>query len=482
MNRQRDLFRDLCENATDLIQSVTPEGRFLYVNRAWLDTLGYGREEVDGLTVFDVIHPDSREHCERVMRDVMRGEQAMRIEAEFRAKDGRKIAVEGTAQCMFRDGNPVATSGIFRDVSDRARARDELDRLFNLSLDLLCIAGTDGYFKHINPAFERVLGYTRQELLSRSFIEFVHPDDRQGTLREVENLASGRLVVDFRNRYRARDGSFRWLAWRASPLADQGLIYAVARDVTDEKRMQELMARQSAELARSNADLEQFAYVASHDLRAPLRAIANLSEWIEEDMPAELPEKVKGHIEKLRRRVERMENLTEDLLRYSRVGHEPEEICHVDTAEMIRDLTSLLAPPDGFTVEVAPGMPVFETVKAPLEQVFRNLIGNAFKHHDRTAGTVVFACSDVDPWYEFSVRDDGPGIPEKHQETVFAMFRKLESRDRVEGTGIGLALVKRIVESHGGNVRLESKLGEGSTFRFSWPKTIEGHHAENPDS
>jgi PAS domain S-box-containing protein len=307
MNRQRDLFRDLCENATDLIQSVAPEGRFLYVNRAWLDTLGYGREEVDGLTVFDVIHPDSREHCERVMRDVMRGEQAMRIEAEFRAKDGRKIAVEGTAQCMFRDGNPVATSGIFRDVSDRARARDELDRLFNLSLDLLCIAGTDGYFKHINPAFERVLGYTRQELLSRSFIEFVHPDDRQGTLREVENLASGRLVVDFRNRYRARDGSFRWLAWRASPLADQGLIYAVARDVTDEKRMQELMARQSAELARSNADLEQFAYVASHDLRAPLRAIANLSEWIEEDMPAELPEKVKGHIEKLRRRVERME-------------------------------------------------------------------------------------------------------------------------------------------------------------------------------
>jgi PAS domain S-box-containing protein len=480
MQGEGDIFRDLCENATDLIQSVSPEGRFVYVNRAWLETLGYAAEEVAGLNVFDVIHPDSREHCERLLQEVMRGEQPTHIEAEFRTKDGRKLAVEGTARCMFRQGSPVSTSGIFRDVTDLKRTRDELDRLFTLSLDLLCIAGTDGFFKQINPAFERVLGYSREELLSRSFIEFVHPDDRAETLAEVENLAKGLPVVDFQNRYRAKNGEFRWLAWRSAPMAEKGLIYAIARDITDRKRMELLMARQSEELARSNADLEQFAYVASHDLRAPLRAIGNLSEWIEEDLSGELPDKVREHITTLRGRVTRMENLIDDLLKYSRAGHESGEICRVDSAEMIRDVASLLAPPDGFVIEAVPPMPVFDAAKAPLEQVFRNLIGNAVKHHDRPSGKIVVSARDLGEWFEFSVGDDGPGIPEQAHETVFKMFHKLESRDRVEGTGMGLALVKRIVECHGGEVHIASSPDRGSTFRFTWPKTIEGQHAENP--
>jgi PAS domain S-box-containing protein len=481
MDREEERFRALCENATDLIQSVSPEGRFLYVNRAWLETLGYSPDEVPGLSVFDVVHPDSREHCERVLRDVMRGKPATGIEAAFCTKDGRRIEVEGTARCVMREGKPLSTAGIFRDVTERKRARDELDRLFSLSLDLLCIAGTDGYFKRINPAFERVLGYNREELLSRSFIEFVHPDDREATLAEVENLAKGFPVVDFQNRYRAKDGSFRWLAWRSAPLPEHGLIYAVARDVTEQRRMQEQLARQAGELARSNADLEQFASVASHDLRAPLRVVANLTEWIEEDLPGELPDKVRQHITKLHDRVARMQRLIDDLLSYSRAGRERGEIVRVDSAAMIRELVSLLAPPEAFVVEVAPEMPVFTTAKAPLEQVFRNLLGNAIQHHDRADGKVVVSCRDRGERYEFSVRDDGPGIPAESQSLVFDMFHKLKPRGRVESSGIGLALVKRIVEVHGGQVRLESEPGRGATFRFSWPKTIEVDHAENPD-
>jgi len=132
---------------------------------------------------------------------------------------------------------------------------EELGRLFELSLDLLCVAGTDGYFKHVNPAFTRVLGYEQEELLRRSFLEFVHPDDRESTLREVENLARGLPVVDFQNRYLARDGTYRWLAWRSAPVPDQGLIYAVARDITERKHIEEVMTRQAGELARSNDDL-----------------------------------------------------------------------------------------------------------------------------------------------------------------------------------------------------------------------------------
>jgi PAS domain S-box-containing protein len=293
VEEHEEFFRDLVDNANDLIQSITPEGRFIYVNDAWRSTLGYTDEDLKTLNVFDVVHPDSRDHCMTVMQAVMKGKPAGHIQADFLTRDGRRVSVEGSASCRMVGGKAMATRGIFRDVSERNRIQDELDRLFNLSLDLLCVAGADGYFKHINPAFEHVLGYSKEELLSRPFVEYVHPDDRPSTVTEMERLVQGLPVVDFQNRYLAKDGQYRWLAWRSTPALDTGLIYAVARDITKEKRNQEIMKRTAEELARSNADLEQFAYVASHDLLAPLRAISNLSEWIEEDLaenPQEAPQ------------------------------------------------------------------------------------------------------------------------------------------------------------------------------------------------
>src|SRR5262249_17119553 len=154
-----DFFRDLCDNAHDLIQSVSAEGKFLYVNRSWLQTLGYRPEDVADLTVFDIIHPDSLAHCQQVMQGLIEGKPAVDITAEFRARDGRAVPVEGSASARFEGGRLVSTRGIFRDVTKRRRAEEDLDNLFRLSLDLLCIAGTDGFFKRLNPAFEKVLGY-----------------------------------------------------------------------------------------------------------------------------------------------------------------------------------------------------------------------------------------------------------------------------------------------------------------------------------
>ena len=481
MEESAEFFRDLCENASDLIQSVSPEGRFLYVNHAWLRTLGYASEEVAGLNVFDVIHPDSRAHCEVAMAEVMTGRPATRIEAEFRSKDGRKVPVEGSATCRFEGGRPVSTRGIFRDISARRKVQAELDHLFNLSLDLLCVASVDGYLKEINPAFERVLGYSREELLSRSFIEFVHPDDRASTLAEVERLAQGIAVVDFQNRYRARDGTYRWLAWRSVPVPERGLIYAVARDITRQKRVQEAMALQTEELARSNADLEQFAYAASHDLRAPLRSIVKLAEWIEEELPDVASDKLKGHLAQLKGRVHRMETMTDDLLRYARAGREGGAADWVDTATLVRDLTFLLSPPEGIRVAASGPLPAVRTARSPLEQVFRNLIGNAIKHHDRADGAVAVSARDLGDSYEFAVADDGPGIPADSRQEVFKMFHQLKSRDQMEGSGIGLSLVKRIVEGHGGRVWIDPAEGRGTTFRFTWPKSMAAEAAENGD-
>ncbi len=163
--------------------------------------------------------------------------------------------MDDSAEGMVTSGN-----------AGRTPAVGDLERLFNMSLDLLCIAGLDGYFKHLNPAFTTALGYQEEDLLSKGFIEFVHPDDHASTFAAVAQLAEGLDVVDFENRYLAADGSWRWLAWRSTSVPDEGLIFAIARDITEHKQLQELTARQAEELARSNADLEQFASIASHDL------------------------------------------------------------------------------------------------------------------------------------------------------------------------------------------------------------------------
>jgi signal transduction histidine kinase len=256
------------------------------------------------------------------------------------------------------------------------------------------------------------------------------------------------------------------------PMEDLGLVYAVARDITEHKRSEEIMARQAEELARSNSLLEEFAYAASHDLQAPLRAIANLVEWVEEDFPEEVPEQVGVHLGKLRTQVQRMQNLTDDLLAYSRAGRIEEVVLAVDTAELIEEVSELLAPPAGMVVVADADLPKLATARSPLEQVFRNLIGNAIQHHDRDEGKISVSSADRGGEIEFGVADDGPGIPQVDHDRVFTMFHRSSSSERAESTGIGLALVKRIVEIHGGRVWLESPGERGTTFRFTWPKKM----------
>lgn len=352
----------------------------------------------------------------------------------------------------------------------RGSAEVERDRLFRVSQDLLCVAGLDGYFKEINPAFERVLGYGRGELLARAFIQFIHPEDRARTSAEMERLSRGELTVDFENRYRAKDGSYRWLAWRATPIPEEGLVFAVARDVTLQKALEIRLEKQASELARSNADLEQFAYVASHDLMAPLRAIENLAEWVEEDMPPDLPDSVREHLHELRRRVKRLQAMTDDLLEYSRAGRGEEAWERVDTAKLVCEIADMLAPRAGFEVVAGAGLPVLETARTPLEQVLRNLIANALAHHDGERGRVLVEAADRGNAIDFRVVDDGPGVPDEAREKIFQMFFRL-APEGGPGSGLGLALARRLVERAGGRIWVESASGRGAAFCFTWPRS-----------
>jgi PAS domain S-box-containing protein len=240
------------------------------------------------------------------------------------------------------------------------------------------------------------------------------------------------------------------------------------------KLLEVRVAERTAELERSNQELNQFAYVASHDLKAPLRAIDALAGWISEDAAAVLPPRSADHLTKMRSRVRRMEKLLDDLLAYSRAGrihHPPEDI---DLALLVQDIAGVLSPPPGFAVIVEPPVPVLHTPRASLELVLRNLIGNAIKHHHRTYGEICVRAVERGEMVEISVQDDGPGIAPAYHARIFEMFQTLQSRDKTEGSGMGLAIVKKLVEGNGGTIAVESQVGKGTTFRFTWPRTTNG--------
>jgi signal transduction histidine kinase len=221
-----------------------------------------------------------------------------------------------------------------------------------------------------------------------------------------------------------------------------------------------------------NKELEEFAYIASHDLKAPLRVIENASKWLEEDLREHLTDETRESMKLLRGRVARMEKLLDDLLEYSRVGRVTDEryVEVISGDVLMANVLALLSPPEGFTVTVSPGFAGIHVRGMPLQQILMNLVGNAIKHHDKNNGCIEVRVEDRGAYYAFAVQDDGPGIPAQFHEQIFKMFQTLKPRDQVEGSGIGLAMVRKNIEVFGGTLNLESAEGEGSIFRFTWPK------------
>ncbi|HSG63577.1 MAG TPA: ATP-binding protein [Gammaproteobacteria bacterium] len=248
-------------------------------------------------------------------------------------------------------------------------------------------------------------------------------------------------------------------------------IFATATDISDRRDIEQQLEAKQAELVRSNRDLEQFAYVASHDLKAPLRAIDVLVQWLREDLADYEGGDVQENLTLLTQRTQRLGRLLDDLLEYSRVGRKVGDIARIDANAMVKDLVELMSPPAGIEVEIAGRLPTFATYATPFEQVLRNLINNAIKHHPGPTGHIVVSCKENADYYVFSIADDGAGIPQEYAERVFQMFQTLKPRDEVEGSGMGLAIVSRIVEWQGGRVWFEpGPGGRGTDFKFQWKR------------
>jgi PAS domain S-box-containing protein len=378
--------------------------------------------------------------------------------------------VPGESGAPSQVGEPAKTGGAPEGDYD-------VEKLFQLSRDLLCIAGTDGRFKKVNPAFERTLGFSTEELLRRPFYEFIHPDDLAATEEEVAKLAQGIPTISFRNRFQCSDGSYKHLLWTAQPEAETGLLYSVARDVTQRvERADELLrAKDQAELAaRVKSD---FLANMSHEIRTPMNGIIGMAELALETA-TQTP--VREQLQVIRQSAEALLVLLHDILDFSKIEAKKVEIDArtFDLREVVGDAAKTLAVEAhrkgleiAFVVDgTLPRLQVGDPMR--LRQVLLNLVGNAVKFTD--VGEVVInvesrGASLGANLVHFSVADTGVGIPEEKRESIFDSFSQADTsaRRRFGGTGLGLAICARLVELMGGRIWLESELGTGSVFHFT---------------
>ncbi|WP_338092429.1 PAS domain S-box protein [Sorangium cellulosum] len=341
----------------------------------------------------------------------------------------------------------------------------------------------DGHHEYFNRRWYDYTGMTPEDTAGEGWSRIIHPDERAQALESWREALRTGEPYESQCRLRRADGVYCWFIGRAVAARDgSGRIvrwFGTYTDIDEQKRAEEERQRLVQALERSNKELDQFAYVTSHDLKAPLRGIANLSQWIEEDLNDKMTPESRKQLDLLRGRVHRLENLIDGILSYSRAGRIREKPEAIDVSKLLRDIVELLAPPPETRVEIAPDMPTLVTERAPLQQTFLNLISNALKHAGRADPEVRLGARDAGPFWEFSVSDNGTGIAPEYHDRIWGIFQTLQARDKVEGTGIGLSVVQKIVLSKGGRAWVESAVGAGATFRFTWPK-VEAREPSSP--
>lgn len=464
---------EVLEAAPTALLLVDRQGHIVRVNRHAEQLFGYPRQDLLGQSITVLMPERFRPGHPALMQGYFAAPSPRPMgggrELYGRHQDGREIPIEiGLMPIETRQG--LATLASIIDISERKRAEQWFRMVVEASPSAMLIVSPTGVITLVNRRAEELFGYTRAELMGQP-LERLLPERFRDTHRtQVEQhsltgatraMSSGR---DFAGR--RKDGTEMPLEIGLNPLPMSDGVYtlASATDVTARRRAED-------ELRRSNAELEQFAYVASHDLQEPLRMVASFTELLGQRYRGQLDEKADKYIHFAVDGARRMQRLVADLLAYSRVGSQGKPLVPVSTEAVLRRVLLILGATiqsSGATVEQGP-LPVVLADEGQLQQLLQNLIGNALKFRGERPPHVRIAAQPVGDRWEFTLADNGIGIEMQYAERIFQMFQRLHDRGAYEGSGIGLSIAKRILERHGGRIWLDSALGRGTTFHFTLP-------------
>lgn len=489
-----ETLRSIIEYMPEAIAVVDCEGRFVLFNRAAAQILPTGPQDVaTGSLSEGVFLPDRVTRClpeDLPLARALQGESVRDRELFMRnAHKPRGCWVHASASTLRdSDGALIGAILVYRDVSERKEAElqrdllhravlesEEVHRLLSESVpQLVWRCRADGYCDYLNSRWEEYTGLPETEHLGYNWINALHPDDRERTREAWMAAVRGECAYDIEYRMRNADGEYRWFKARASAVHNSsGQIvrwFGTSTDIDDQKRIEEKLAQQSEVLARSNAELQEFAYIVAHDLREPLRTIGGFTQLLARKLPDDVKAARGELLRHIESGVERMDALIGGLLAYAIVsGKEAERrpvACDSVLQSALLDVAGTVQETEA-TIISGP-LPTVLGDEIALVQLFQNLIGNALKYRGTEPPRIEIRAEQCGACWQFQVKDNGLGIDREYHEEIFGLFKRAHSR-KFEGIGLGLAYCKRIVEKHRGRIWVESEPGKGSTFFFALP-------------
>lgn len=365
-------------------------------------------------------------------------------------------------------------------TTELEQSKNFLDAILNAVANPIFVKDEDHRFLMANDVMCEMLGKHHTELLGKNDFDFFPKEEAEVFRAHDDIVFKTRTENINEEQLTDKDGVQRTILTKKTLFSNgqkKDFLVGTITDLTERKKMEEEMREKneklmsySNELGKINKELDQFAYIVSHDLKAPLRAIVNLSMWIEEEIEEKMSADTKKNFDMLRGRVQRMEDLINGILEYSRVGRLKSNLSLLNINDFLEEIIENLDPPDNFKFNIQENMPTSKFDKILLEQVFSNLISNAIKYNNNPNPEISIEFKDETNYYQFSVSDNGGGIDKQFHDKIFTIFQTLQSRDKFESTGVGLAIVKKIIEDTGGKIWLESEKGKGAKFFFTWLK------------
>jgi PAS domain S-box-containing protein len=485
VRESEERFRTLANSSPQLASMARADGFILWYNQRWYDYTGTTPEQMEGWGWQSVHDPAVLPSVLSRWRDAIALARPFEMEFPLRGADGTfRNFLTRVEPMKDSEGRLVQWFGTTTDVDQLKRIEQSL-RVTQARLESTLEASSVGTWtwdiasdcliadEFTARMFSLAPGAAAQGLPAAAYLQVVHEEDRTHVADSLERAIQLCSTYDIEYRVRQRDGKCRWLQARGRVESDGAghatIFHGAVIDITDRKLSELSLRENNQQLQRSNRDLEDFAYIASHDLKTPLSGIKSAALWLEEDLH-DLSDESRKLLGLMRSRINRMETLLDDLLTYSRVGRTDTVRSETKLADIFDSIIEVLNPPPHIQVRIEGELPMIVMASAQLEQVLRNLINNAIKHHDKQNGEVILSAKRVGDFVEFIVRDDGPGILPQFHDKIFQLFQTLKRRDEVEGSGMGLALVKKLVEQQNTCITVHSQgNGTGAEFRFQWP-------------
>ncbi|MBY8982524.1 MAG: PAS domain S-box protein [Candidatus Lokiarchaeota archaeon] len=475
-------FQFIFNNTNDLIQIFNDKMEIEYINEnAHLRTLGYVNEDGVNILSDDKIHPKETKEAQQFLRDLIQKGEAER-EGRLKHREGHWIwfNIRGKKILELRDS--IQFLIISSEISKRKYAEQKLKEseekysfITENANDLIDIINIKLEIEYVNEeVHKKVLGYSKKDLIGNLLLNFVHPDD---FLTAMKVLKGGfkKGETEGTIRFQHKNGTWIWLEIKGKAFLDNDgkqKALLISRDETKRKKAEDDLKATMEELKRSNEDLENFAYVASHDLQEPLRMVASFTQLLAKRYKDELDSEAHEYIDFAVDGAKRMQQLINDLLTYSQVRTHAKPFTQLDLNEILEKVLKDLkySIEESNALFMYDSLPVIMGDKSQISQVFQNLISNGLKFNDKEYPLINISAESKKSHWLFSIRDNGIGIDSKYYDSIFKIFKRLHSRKDYPGTGIGLSICKRIIKRHGGEIWIESKLGKGSVFYFSIPK------------